>query len=156
MSLSAAAGVLSLMALIGTPGRVGFAWLGDRYDKRLVIGFCFAFQSVGIILFTALGDTLGIIFFLVLYSPTYSGVLPLIPAIQADYFGREWFATIRGLMTPVATASVVLGPIVVASIRDWTGSYEPAFATLGVANILALVFVAITRPPRSETFRSAA
>ena len=156
MSLSAAAGVLSLMALIGTPGRVGFAWLGDRYDKRLVIGFCFAFQSVGIILFTALGDTIGIIFFLVLYSPTYSGVLPLIPAIQADYFGREWFATIRGLMTPVATASVVMGPIVVASIRDWTGSYEPAFATLGVANILALVFVAITRPPRSETFRSAA
>ena len=156
MSLSAAAGVLSLMALIGTPGRVGFAWLGDRYDKRLVIGFCFAFQSVGIILFTVLGGNLGIVFFLVLYSPTYSGVLPLIPAIQADYFGREWFATIRGLMTPVATASVVLGPIVVASIRDWTGSYEPAFATLGVANILALVFVAITRPPRSEAFQSAA
>ena len=156
MSLSAAAGVLSLMALIGTPGRVGFAWLGDRYDKRLVIGFCFAFQSVGIILFTALGGNLGIFFFLVLYSPTYSGVLPLIPAIQADYFGREWFATIRGLMTPVATASVVLGPIVVASIRDWTGSYEPAFAALGVSNILALVFVAITRPPRGEAFRSAA
>lgn len=156
MSLSAAAGVLSLMALIGTPGRVGFAWLGDRYDKRLVIGFCFAFQSVGIILFTTLGGNIGILFFLLLYSPTYSGVLPLIPAIQADYFGREWFATIRGLMTPVATASVVLGPIVVASIRDWTGSYEPAFAALGVSNVLALVFVAITRPPRGGAFRSAA
>ena len=156
MTLGEAAGVLSLMALIGTPGRVGFAWLGDRYDKRFVIGFCFAFQSAGIILFTALGGNLGIFFFLVLYSPTYSGVLPLIPALQADYFGREWFATIRGLMTPVATASVVLGPIIVASIRDWTGSYEPAFAALAVSNILALVFVAITRPPRGESFRQAA
>lgn len=156
MTLGEAAGVLSLMALIGTPGRVGFAWLGDRYDKRFVIGFCFAFQSAGIILFTALGGNLGIFFFLVLYSPTYSGVLPLIPALQADYFGREWFATIRGLMTPVATASVVLGPIVVASMRDWTGSYEPAFAALAVSNILALVFVAITRPPRGASFRQAA
>lgn len=156
MTLGEAAGVLSLMALIGTPGRVGFAWLGDRYDKRFVIGFCFAFQSAGIILFTALGGNLGILFFLVLYSPTYSGVLPLIPALQADYFGREWFATIRGLMTPVATASVVLGPIIVASIRDWTGSYEPAFAALAVSNLLALVFVAITRPPRGATFRQAA
>ena len=155
MSLADAAGVLSLMALIGTPGRVGFAWLGDRYDKRLVIGFCFAFQSVGIIGFTALGGNIGILFFLILYSPTYSGVLPLIPAIQADYFGREWFATIRGLMTPVATASVVLGPIVVAGIRDWTGSYEPAFAALAVSNLLALVFVAITRPPRGATFQPA-
>ena len=36
MSLTDAAAVLSLMALIGMPGRVGFAWLGDRYDKRLV------------------------------------------------------------------------------------------------------------------------
>ena len=156
MSLTDAATVLSLMALIGMPGRVGFAWLGDRYDKRLVIGFCFAFQSAGLILFTALGGNIGIVFFLVLYSPTYSGVLPLIPAIQADYFGREWFATIRGLMTPVATLSVVLGPLIVASIRDFAGSYEPAFAALAVSNLLALVFVAITRRPRGAAFQPAA
>ena len=152
MSLGDAAGVLSLMALVGMPGRVGFAWLGDHIDKRLVIGFCFVFQSIGLILFTALGNTLGIVFFLVLYSPTYSGVLPLIPAIQADYFGREWFATIRGLMTPVATVSVVAGPLVVTSIRDLAGSYEPAFVILAIVNVLALVFVATTRPPRGESF----
>ena len=152
MSLTEAATILSLMALIGMPGRVGFAWLGDRMDKRVVIGFCFVFQSAGIILFTLIGGTLGIIFFLVLYSPTYSGVLPLIPAMQADYFGRKWFATIRGMMAPIATISVVSGPFVMASIHDLTGSYEPAFATLGVANVLALVFVAIIRPPRGEAF----
>jgi sugar phosphate permease len=155
MSLTDAATVLSLMAFIGMPGRVGFAWLGDRVDKRAVIGFCFVFQSAGLILFTAIGGTLGIVFFLVLYSPTYSGVLPLIPAIQADYFGREWFATIRGMMTPVATVSVVSGPLVVTAIRDFSGSYEPAFAALAVANILALVFVAITRAPRGAQFATA-
>ncbi|MDA1061720.1 MAG: MFS transporter, partial [Chloroflexi bacterium] len=155
MSLTDAATILSLMAFIGMPGRVGFAWLGDRVDKRAVIGFCFVFQSLGLILFTAIGGTLGVVCFLVLYSPTYSGVLPLIPAIQADYFGREWFATIRGLMAPVATVSVVAGPLVVTAIRDFSGSYEPAFAALAVANILALVFVATTRPPRGQAFATA-
>ncbi len=150
MSLTDAATILSLMAFIGMPGRVGFAWLGDRMDKRAVISFCFVFQSAGIILFTLIGGTLGTIFFLVLYSPTYSGVLPLIPALQADYFGRKRFATIRGMMAPIATISVVSGPLVMTAIREWTGSYEPAFAALGVANILALVFVAIIRPPRLE------
>ena len=54
MSLGEAATVLSLMALIGMPGRVGFAWLGDRMDKRAVIGLCLVFQSAGLMLFTAL------------------------------------------------------------------------------------------------------
>ena len=150
MSLIDAASILSLMALIGMPGRVGFPWLGDRYDKRWVIGFCFIFQSIGLILFTTVGGVVGTAFFLILYSPTYSGVLPLIPAIQADYFGRKRFATIRGTMTPIATISTVAGPFLVASIRDITNSYEPAFLFLGVANILALVFIVITRKPSSE------
>ena len=155
LSLTDAATILSLMALVGMPGRVGFPWLGDRMDKRAVIGFCLVFQSIGLILFTAIGGTLGIVFFLVLYSPTYSGVQPLIPAIQADYFGREWFATIRGMMAPVATISVVSAPLVVSAIRDFTGTYEPAFAALGVANILALIFVATIRPPRGQAFARA-
>ena len=135
------------MALLGMPGRVGFAWLGDRFDKRKVIAFCFIFQSTGLILFTLLPGPVGIACFLILYSPTYSGVLPLIPALQADYFGRHRFATIRGLMAPVGTVSMVASPIVVSVIRDQTGSYDPAFMFLGVLNVMALVFIAITRKP---------
>ena len=152
MSLTDAATVVSLMAFIGMPGRVGFAWLGDHYDKRWVIAFCFVCQSVGLILFTALGGTIGIAAFLILYSPTYSGVLPLIPALQADYFGRKWFATIRGMMAPIATASAVAGPFVVGGLHDLTGSYQPAFYVLGVANVLALVFIVMTRRPRDPAF----
>lgn len=155
MSLSEAATVLSLSAFIGMPGRVGFAWLGDRVDKRAVIGMCLVFQSAGLILFTVLGGTVGIIAFLVLYSPTYSGVLPLIPALQADYFGRRRFATISGMMAPVTTVSIVAGPLFVTSIRDLAGSYQPAFVALAVVNVLALVFVVITRRPRSAALAPA-
>jgi sugar phosphate permease len=151
MSHVEAAQILSLMALLGMPGRVGFAWLGDRFDKRKVIAFCFVFQSTGLILFTLIPGPVGIACFLILYSPTYSGVLPLIPALQADYFGRQRFATIRGLMAPVGTISMVSSPIVVSVIRDQYGSYDPAFMFLGVLNILALVFIAITRKPILST-----
>ena len=155
MSLSSAASVISLMALLGMPGRVGFAWLGDHFDKRWVIAFCFVFQSVGLILFTTIGGNVGIALFLILYAPTYSGVLPLIPAIQGEYFGRMWFATIRGFMAPIGTISLVGGPLLVGSIHDLSGSYEPAFFLLAVANILALVFILITRKPKDPAFRAA-
>lgn len=154
MSHTAAAGIITYMSFVGMPGRVGFAWLGDHFDKRWVIALCFVFQSTGLILFTALSGNIAIVFFLVLYAPAYSGVLPLIPALQADYFGRRWFATIRGMMAPIATASAVAGPFVVGGLHDLTGSYQPAFYVLGVSNVLALVFIVMTRRPRNPAFAS--
>ena len=50
-------------------------------------------------------------------------------------------------MAPVGTVSMVASPIVVSVIRDQTGSYDPAFMFLGVLNVMALVFIAITRKP---------
>lgn len=147
MSLTEAASIITLMSFIGMPGRVGFAWLGDKYDKRWVMATCFIFQSIGLILFIILGGNIGITFFLILYAPAYSGVLPLLPAIQADYFGRNQFATIRGLMAPVGTASVVLGPIIVGIIHNFFNSYEPAFFVLAVSNIMALIFIVLTKRP---------
>ena len=152
MSLSEAATIVSLMALFGVPGRVGFGWLGDHFDKRWIIAFCFILQSTGLILFTVLGGSMGILFFLGLYAPTYAGVNPLIPALQADYFGRQWYGTIRGLMTPISTFVLVSSPFIITMIHDLSGSYEPAFMILGVVNVLALVFIVITRKPKDPIF----
>ena len=152
MSLSEGATIVSLMALLGMPGRVGFGWLGDHFDKRWIIAFCFVLQSAGLILFTSLEGNLGIFFFLALYAPTYAGVNPLIPALQGDYFGRQWFGTIRGLMAPISTFALVSSPFLFTLIHDWSGSYEPAFVVLAVANVLALVFIVITRKPKDPIF----
>ncbi len=156
MSLSGAASIVSLMAFLGMPGRVGFGWLGDHYDKRWVIAFCFVLQSAGLVLFTTLGGGTGIFFFLALYAPTYAGVNPLIPALQGDYFGRLWFGTIRGIMTPLSTFALVSSPFLLALVHDRTGSYEPAFVVLAVVNVLALVFITITRRPKDPALAAQA
>ena len=61
MSLTEAAYIITLMSFIGMPGRVGFAWLGDKYDKRWVMATCFIFQSIGLILFIILGGNIGVL-----------------------------------------------------------------------------------------------
>ena len=147
MSLTTAASMVSIMALVGMPGRVGFGWLGDQFDKRKVLAFCFMMQSIGLILFTSLGGMLGLGFFLTLYAATYAGVNPLIPAIQGEYFGRQYFGTIRGLMTPISMLAVVSGPFIMTLIHDLSGSYEPAFIILAGVNLFALVFILITKKP---------
>ena len=149
MSLTQAAGILSVMALIGAPGRVIFGWLGDIFPKRFVMAACFSIQSVGLILFAYVDGTPGILFFLLLYAPTYAGVLPLIPAIQAEYFGRKWFGTIRGMMTPITLISGVIGPVFAGSVRDVTGSYRLAFTVLAFSILLALMLILTARPPKT-------
>ncbi len=149
MSLTQAGTVLGVMALIGAPGRVIFAWLGDIFPKRFVMASCFSIQSVGLILFAYVDGMTGIIFFLTLYAPTYAGVLPLIPAIQAEYFGRKWFGTIRGMMTPITLISGVIGPIFAGTVRDVTGSYRLAFTVLAFSILLALALILSARPPKA-------
>ena len=151
MSLTTAASMVSIMAFVGMPGRVGFGWLGDQYDKRKVLAFCFMLQSTGLILFTSIGGNLGLAFFLTLYAATYAGANPLIPAIQGEYFGRQYFGTIRGLMTPISMVAVVSGPFLMTLIHDITGSYEPAFLILAAVNLFALLFILITKRPTAPT-----
>ena len=148
MSLTQAATVLSIMALVGAPGRVIFGWLGDIFPKRYVMASCFSIQSIGLILFTYVDGFLGIVFFLLLYAPTYAGILPLIPAIQGEYFGRKWFGTIRGMMTPITLISGVLGPVFAGVVFDLTGSYQPAFTILAFSILLALALILTARPPK--------
>ena len=147
MSATQAATILGVMALVGAPGRVIFGWLGDRFPKRYVMASCFAFQAAGLVLLNLFGGYLGIAFFLLFYAPTYAGVLPLIPAIQGEYFGAKWFGTIRGLMTPVTLISAVGGPVFTALVFDFTGSYEPAFLILAFVSLIALMLILLARRP---------
>jgi len=141
LSLTQAATVLSVMALVGAPGRVIFGWLGDIFPKRYVMAGCFIFQAVGLLLFTYVQGILGIAFFLVLYAPTY--------AIQGEYFGRKWFGTIRGMMTPITLISGVVGPVFAGTVFDVTGSYRPAFTVLAGSILLALMLVLTAKPPKT-------
>ncbi len=149
MSLAQAAVVLSIMALLGAPGRVIFGWLGDIFPKRYVMAGCFIFQTIGLVMFTHIPGTWGIVLFLILYAPTYAGVLPLIPAIQGEYFGRQWFGTIRGMMTPITLISGVVGPVFAGTVFDLTGSYKFAFTVFAFSLIVALLLILTAKRPET-------
>ena len=109
----------------------------------------FIFQTIGLVMFTHVPGTLGIVLFLVLYAPTYAGVLPLIPAIQGEYFGRQWFGTIRGMMTPITLISGVVGPVFSGTVFDLTGSYKFAFTVFAFSLIVALLLILTAKRPET-------
>ena len=86
---------------------------------------------------------------LVSYAVAYGGSIVLPVSLQADYFGRKSFATIRGLISTVQTIGTLIGPVFAGVVFDLTGNYSLAFAGFAVAGFVAMLLVAGIRRPNA-------
>ncbi|MXY21975.1 MAG: MFS transporter [Dehalococcoidia bacterium] len=76
------------------------------------------------------------------------GMMFLQNFVWADYFGRENVGSIRGLLKPINFAVGGLGAPAAGYIRDFTGSYDPAW-WVGVAlMVFAAVLTLTTHAPK--------
>jgi MFS family permease len=64
-----------------------------------------------------------------------------------DYFGRSEFPKIMGYTMPINTFISSIGAPVVGYIREWTGSYIPAFRIFLVLLIIAFFCILFAKPP---------
>ncbi len=130
-------------------GRLGFAWLGDIYDKRHLLAMTCALQVVGMFIFANIHSPWMIIPFLLTYGPGYGATFALLPAIQADYFGTKTFASLRGLYALGWTISGVTAPLLAGWMYDVQGSYHLAFTIFAVLCIFAIPTILAIRPLES-------
>ena len=76
------------------------------------------------------------------------GMMFLNNFIWADYFGRASVGGIRGLANPINLVVGGIGAPAAGYVRDWTGSYDPAWwVGVGLMSGAALLIV-LTRAPR--------
>ncbi len=149
-----ASSLLGAVALVSLLGRIGVSWLGDFIDKRYLLAGTLGVTSLTMLAMTQVETQPLLIGALVLYAVAYGGSIVLPVSLQADYFGRKSFATIRGLMSTVQTVGTLIGPVFAGVVFDLTGDYLLAFAGFAVAGFVAMLLVAGIRRPNvsvSET-----
>ncbi len=149
-----ASSLLGAVALVSLLGRIGISWLGDFVDKRYLLAGTLGVTSLTMLAMTQVETQPLLIGALVLYAVAYGGSIVLPVSLQADYFGRKSFATIRGLMSTVQTVGTLIGPVFAGVVYDRTGDYMLAFAGFAVAGFVAMLLVAGIRRPNvvvSET-----
>ena len=142
-----AAGVLGYMVLMSLPGRLGFGWIGDMFDKRLLLFACGLLQAIGMWIFIN-ASTIGMLYlFVIVYGLGYGGAIPLIHAIRADLFGRKTFATMMGITFAITLLPTVGTPVLLGHLYDVTQNYTIGFYTLMVVSALSgFVFLLIRKP----------
>ncbi len=154
MSTAQAAGVLSLSTFLAI-GVLVWGQLANRFTpRRLLIALLIASSALVIYLLTVQSSLGAYVFGLAwgLFSGA-TGVLEQM--LLAQYFGRNSFGTITGVLTPLSMGALGLGPFLGAGIREATGSYSQLFIVLAGVYLLAALLIYFATPP-ARPLRAAA
>jgi MFS family permease len=138
------AGAIPVFQVLGT-GLGGY--LGDRMNKRIIIGIAMCAHAVGLLLMTWVDSFITIGAFVVLHGLAWGSRGPLMQAIRADYFGTTHFAQIMGWSTVVITLGVVIGPLLAGVLADSTGNYKLGFTIIAMLALAGNIFWALASPP---------
>jgi OFA family oxalate/formate antiporter-like MFS transporter len=147
VSAITAASMVGIASIGNAFGRVFWAWVSDLITRRATFFVMFVAQ---VLLFWLLPSVVAvsvmtIVAFVVLMC--YGGGFGTMPAFAADYFGSKNVGPIYGLMLTAWGCASAVGPLLIAYMRQTTGSYHGALHVIaGVMAISALVPILVSRP----------
>lgn len=150
-----AAGLVGLISIFNGAGRVFWATTSDFIGRRYVFLIMFLLQAV---IFFVLPQAVSYTFFAILaciIALCYGGGFGTMPAFAADYFGPRFAGSIYGLMLTAWGVGGVVGPILIAQVRDRTGHYSTAMYVIAAVMLISAVVPLIVRPPRAQTVERA-
>jgi OFA family oxalate/formate antiporter-like MFS transporter len=83
----------------------------------------------------------------------YGGGFGTMPAFTADYFGSKNVGPIYGLMLTAWGFASAFGPLLIAHMRQASGSYHSALHIIAVVMLVSIVLPLILKPPVRSTSR---
>ncbi|HEY3620246.1 MAG TPA: OFA family MFS transporter [Candidatus Sulfotelmatobacter sp.] len=148
VSAVVAAGMVGVASIGNALGRVFWAWASDSITRRATFAIMFLAQ---VALFWALPSIsspsmLTIIAFIVLMC--YGGGFGTMPAFVADYFGSKNVGPIYGLMLTAWGFASAFGPLLIAYMRQASGTYRGALHVIAGVMAISVVLPLIVSPPR--------
>jgi OFA family oxalate/formate antiporter-like MFS transporter len=144
----AAAGMVGVASIGNAFGRVFWAWASDSITRRATFVVMFLGQ---ILFFWALpsissAGMLTVVAFIVLMC--YGGGFGTMPAFAADYFGTKNVGAIYGLMLTAWGSASAFGPLLIAFLRQSTGSYARGLHVIAGVMAVSVLLPLIVSPPR--------
>lgn len=154
VSAAVAAGMVGIISIANGTGRFLWAWFSDLIGRRWVFLTMFLVQ---VLVFwrmphvTSFAGFTALAFVILL---CYGGGFGTMPAFAADYFGAENVGSIYGLMLTAWGFAGVLGPMLIARIRQNTGHYSEALSIIAMILLASAAIPLIIPPPQAPRIES--
>ena len=150
VSAVVAAGMVGVVSLGNALGRVFWAWTSDLITRKATLFVMFLIQML-LFWFLPSITSAGIltaVTFVVLMC--YGGGFGTMPAFTADYFGAKNVGPIYGLMITAWGFASAFGPLMIAYMRQASGTYRGALHVIAGVMLLSAVLPILVSPPRSD------
>ncbi len=150
VSAAVAAGMVGIISIANGAGRFLWAWSSDLIGRRAVLLTMFLLQAVLFWLMTEVSSfpAFTALAFTILFC--YGGGFGTMPAFAADYFGPANVGSIYGLMLTAWGFAGVLGPTLIARIRQSSGHYTQALHLISIIVLVSAIIPLIMQAPRAE------
>ena len=136
-----AARVAFLILSCSIAGRLLMGWLADRWPKKRVMMLIYLLDG-GALPFLFLADQQwALIVFAVLFGLGLGGEYMIIPLVAAELFGVKVLGRLMGIILTADGMAEAVTPMVVARMRDVTGSYDAGFLLLTGIAFLGLLTI---------------
>ena len=154
VSAIVAAGMVGVVSIGNAVGRIFWASISDAITRRwtfvamflVQIGLFWSLPGIGSV------PILTTVSFIVLMC--YGGGFGTMPAFAADYFGPRNVGSIYGLMLTAWGLAGVLGPTLIAHVRQSTGYYTAALELIAGIMLVSAILPFVIRPPQAKTVDS--
>ena len=146
VNAATAAGLVGIISIANGSGRFLWAWLSDAIGRKTVFVTMFLIQAAAFFLLSHVVAfvSLAILAFVVLLC--YGGGFGTMPAFAADYFGSKDIGSIYGLMLTAWGAAGVVGPNLIADVRQATGQYQGALTIMSLVALVSAIVPVLLRP----------
>ena len=146
-----AASLLTTLGGGAVPGRILMGAASDRIGRKKALSAMLILQAIGFVAYALAGTLPAVFGASLLFGFSYGAITALFPSIVGDYFGRGRAGTLVGVFFAVAGGAGAVGPVGAGAIYDATGSYTLAFLISAAFNLVALLALAVARPPARRT-----
>jgi MFS family permease len=140
--------IASLVLVGSLIGRIGMGFLADRYPKKYVMLLIYTIVASAIPLLYLADQVWARYTFALLFGIGLGGDYMIIPLMAAELFGVKMLGRLLGLVLTADGIAEATAPMLVASIRDASGSYANGFTVLIVLAVIGAIAVALLPRPQ--------
>ncbi|MGE0719699.1 MAG: MFS transporter [Alphaproteobacteria bacterium] len=119
------AAALTLVGICNIAGTLACGWLGQQFEKRLVLVSLYLARAVLLTLFMLVPiSEISVLLFAAGMGFTWLPTIPLTNGLVAHIFGPAYLSTLFGLVFLSHQLGGFVGPWAGGLVFDWTGSYD--------------------------------
>jgi MFS family permease len=146
LDLSTAALIFTLRLAMNVPSKLAVGYIGDRVSKAAILSCGMALYTSGLLLLLS-SNAVWILVMSAIISGMSEGITPANWGAIGDYFGRRYYATLRGITNLSYSWALLLVPFAAGWWFDHHASYTlPIVLSAGAAATSTVVYALMRQP----------